>query len=161
MHIRFQKRTISCLIFLLLAVPSFAVEAGQVAYSSGSLSNIPQGTIGTLATDSPAKLVFKAASTSKANGGEIEILYQTIQNFRYYNDVAHHIGVLPAIAVGLVKQRERKHFMSISYTDSSNALQVVIFEIPKNYPPTLIAILRARTPQLCRNKTNSSCNGTP
>ncbi len=85
-------------------------------------------------------------------------MYQNIRNFHYYTEVAHHLGVAPAIAVGLVKRRERKHFFTISYMDSSEVAQVMILEVPKNDPPVLLAILRTRAPQVCK-VVASSCGG--
>ncbi len=133
----------------LLTVPVFAVEAGQVAYTSGSLT-IPQGTLGSLDTTSATALVFRY-TTAGAGPGEIDIAYKNIGSFEYSTEVAYHLGVLPAIAVGLVKRRERKHFFTIKFTDSSDVVQAVIFEVPKNDPPGLLAILRARSPRACQS----------
>jgi phosphatidylglycerophosphate synthase len=132
---------------LLLVAPAFAVEAGQVAYASGTLT-IPQGTIGSLETTSPTVLVFKFTA-SGSGPGEVDIAYKNIGSFEYSTEVARHLGVLPAVAVGLVKRRERKHFFSIKFTDSSDVIHAVIFEVPKGDPPGLLEILRARAPQAC------------
>jgi hypothetical protein len=132
---------------VLLTPPAFAVEAGQVAYMSGTLV-VPQGTIGGFDTTSPEALVFKF--TASGSVGEVDIAYKNIGSFEYSTEVAHHLGVLPAIAVGLVKRRERRHFFTIKFTDSSDVPQAAIFEVPKGDPPGLLAILRARAPQACR-----------
>jgi hypothetical protein len=141
---------------LVLAAPAFAVEAGQVAYVSGSLT-VPQGTIGSLDTTSATALVFKFAGAG-AGPGEVEIAYKNISGFQYSTEVAHHLGVLPAVAVGLVKRRERKHFFAIKFTDSSGVAQAAIFEVPKHDPPGLLEILRARAPQGCQPQ-RPACGG--
>jgi len=133
---------------VLLVAPCFAVEAGQVAYMSGTLA-VPQGTIGGFDTTSPEALVFKFTASGSAPG-EVDIAYKNIGSFEYSTEVAHHLGVLPAVAVGLVKRRERRHFFTIKFTDSSDVPQAAIFEVPKRDPPGLLAILRARAPQACR-----------
>ena len=133
---------------VLLVVPCFAAEAGQIAYMSGTLG-VPQGTIGGFDTTSPEALVFKFPAFGSAPG-EVDIAYKNIGSFEYSTEVAHHLGVLPAIAVGLVKRRERRHFFTIKFTDSSDVPQAAIFEVPKGDPPGLLAILRARAPQACR-----------
>jgi phosphatidylglycerophosphate synthase len=142
---------------LLGAAPAFAVGAGEVAYTGGTSASIPNGTIGKLDVAGAERLVFRTAST--ASVGEIDIPYSTITNFQYSTEVAHHIGVLPAIAVGMVKKRERKHFFTISYSDSSNGVQVAIFEVPKGEPPALLAILRARAAQACGKQALNYCGG--
>jgi CDP-diacylglycerol--glycerol-3-phosphate 3-phosphatidyltransferase len=132
---------------LLVGVPAFAVEAGQVAYVSGTIS-VPQGMIGSFDTDSAPVLVFKYAVPG---GGprEVEIAYKNIGEVEYSTEVAHHLGVLPAVAVSLVKRRERKHFFTFKFTDSAGLAQAAIFEVPKNDPPGLLAVLNARAPQAC------------
>jgi hypothetical protein len=132
----------------LVGVPAFAVEAGQIAYVSGTLA-VPQGMIGSFDTGSPAALVFKYAAPG---GGPsvVEIAYKSIGGFEYSTEVAHHLGVAPAVAVSLVKRRERKHFFTFKFTDASGVAQAAIFEVPKNDPPGLLAILNARAPQACR-----------
>jgi hypothetical protein len=139
-----------------MVAPCFAVEAGQVAYVSGTLT-VPQGSIGELDTTSPEALVFKFAGSGSAPG-EIDISYKNIGSFEYSTEVAHHLGVLPAVAISLVKRRERKHFFTIRFTDPSDVPQAAIFEVPKGDPPGLLAILRARAPQACRAQ-GSNCGG--
>jgi hypothetical protein len=133
------------------------VEAGQAAYTSGTL-NVAQGTIGSLDIRVPATLVFKFAATSSGSG-EIDIPYDKITGFVYRTEVAHHIGVLPAIAVSLVKRRERKHYFTINFNDSSGVDQVTIFEVPKQDPPALLATLRSRSPQACKPANCMDFNG--
>jgi hypothetical protein len=141
----------------LLTVPTFAVAAGQVMYASGTLT-VAQGTIGSLDIRVPTTLVFKFAAISSGSG-EINIPYDKITGFVYRTEVAHHIGVLPAIAVSLVKRRERKHYFTISFNDSSGAAQVAIFEVPKQDRPALLATLRARSPQACKPANCMDFNG--
>ena len=62
-----------------------------------------------------------------------------IDSYEYSRRVAHHLGVLTAIAVALVKKRQRKHFLRIAYDDERKTPEVAIFEVPKNMPLTLLA----------------------
>jgi hypothetical protein len=144
------RSSLGIVAFLSLAIPALAVDAGEVAYVSGT-SSVPSGTLGILETTSTTTLVFTTKSSNQSpNKAEIDIPYQGIQSFQYYTEVAHHLGVVPAIAVSLVKRRERRHLFSVSYTDKANTTQVAVFEVSKNAPPGLLAILRARAPQGCR-----------
>jgi hypothetical protein len=132
---------------LMLGVRAFAVETGQVAYAGGSLG-LAQGTVGSFDLVSPGALVFKYAGAG-APAGEVAIEYKKISGFSYSTEVTHHLGVVPAIAVGLVRRRERKHFLTIRFADSTGTGQAVVFEIAKNDPPALLAVLHARAPQVC------------
>jgi hypothetical protein len=135
---------------LMMAGPMFAVEAGQVAYVSGTVTTVPLASLGKLDTSSSETLVFAADTGKSASGGNIRIDYKKILKFEYSKEVTHHLGVLPAVAVSLVKRRERKHFFTITYKDSTDAVQVAIFEVSKGDPPGLLAVLRARAPQVCK-----------
>jgi hypothetical protein len=141
----------------LYTVPTFAVESGRATYTSGTLT-VAQGTIGSLDIRVRTALVFKFTATSPGSG-EIDIPYDKITGFVYRTEVAHHIGVLPAIAVSLVKRRERKHYFTIDFNDSSGAAQVAIFEVPKQDPPALLATLRSRSPQACKPANCTDFNG--
>jgi len=68
------------------------------------------------------------------SGGKLIIPFEMIDSFEYSRQVARNLGVLPAIAVGLVKHRQRRHFFRISYHDESKAPQVAIFEVSKEMP---------------------------
>jgi CDP-diacylglycerol--glycerol-3-phosphate 3-phosphatidyltransferase len=131
-----------------LVTPAFAIEAGQVAYTGGSLS-MAQGTIGSVDLTSSTALVFKHAGPPGASASEVAIEYKNIRGYGYTSEVAYHLGVLPAIVVGLLKSRERRHFLTIRYVDSADVAQAAVFEVAKSDPPALLAVLRARAPQAC------------
>jgi CDP-diacylglycerol--glycerol-3-phosphate 3-phosphatidyltransferase len=130
-----------------LVTPAFAIEAGQVAYTGGSLS-VTQGTIGNFDLTSSTDLVFKYAGPG-ATANEVAIGYKNIRGYSYTSEVAYHLGVLPAIVVGLLKSRERRHFLTIRYVDSADDAQAAVFEVAKSDPTALLAVLRARAPQAC------------
>jgi hypothetical protein len=75
---------------------------------------------------------------------KVEIPYASIESHKYSKEVARHLGVLPTIAVGLLKVRQHRHFFRISYRVPGAAAQVVIFEVPKQMPRTLEAVLQTR-----------------
>ena len=128
---------------LTLTIPAFAVEGKQVAYVGGTLPALSNGTLGELDTTSPANLVFKTSTPGAPT--EFAIPYANIRSVRYTTPVAHHLGVLPAIAVGLVRHRERKHLLALSYTDKSSTIQSILFEVSKDQSQSLLQILRARS----------------
>ena len=141
------------LLWLLAVAPAFAMEPGQAGYAGGT-AGIATGTFGVLDTTSPTLLIFKL---KKPDGtpGQIEIEYKNIRNFESRNEVAHHLGVLPAIAVVLAAPRVRRYFFTINYADSGDAVQVAIFEVSKRDQPAVLAILRARGPQICNARPNA------
>lgn len=128
-------------LFLLLCLPALAVDDGQVMYLGGTAPGVNVGVVGRLDTTAETALIFEYS------GNKVEIPYAAIQSFEYSKDVTHHLGVLPAIAVGMFKMRRHGHFFRISYHDSNHVAQAVVFEVSKQMPRTLLAVLTTRAPQ--------------
>jgi len=138
-----MKRFRGLLLLLVVSMPAAAVENGQVMYVGGTVSVLKEGALGRLNTTRETAISFESA------GNTLTIPYGKIESFEYSRQVARHLGVLPAIAVGLAKKRQRRHFFRISYRDGGNVSQVAIFEVPKQMPRVLLAILQLRAPQGC------------
>jgi|GEM_PF-2484828 len=132
---------------LVVTLPMYAQEMGQASYVSGTVNGVTPSAMGRLDTTLGDAMVFRP---NGGKGGEIAIDYKKVVKFEYETPSRFHIGVLPAIAVGLVKRRERRHLMTITYTDAANVTQVAVFEVGKEEPPVLLAILRARSAQACK-----------
>jgi hypothetical protein len=150
-----MKRILGLFLLVLTPLTTSAVEGGQVMYVGGTVVTLKEGVSGKLDTSSQTVLNFDYS------GGKLVIPFEMIDSYEYSQRVARHLGVLPAIAVGLVKRRQRRHFFRISYHDESKAPQVAIFEVSKEMPHTLLAILRVRAPQGCKPQANARCGVQP
>jgi hypothetical protein len=136
-----MRKSVCVVLMLAMAVPAFAVEGSDVAYVGGTASQLKSGVVGSFDMASATGLVFAY------QGGTLEIPYDRIESYEHSKEVAIHLGVAPAIAVGLIKRRKRNHFLRITFRDSGNMHQVVVFEIPKTQPIVLMPVLMARSPQ--------------
>lgn len=132
-----MKGLLTACLVILLSLSASALDEGHVMYVGGTVPGVNAGTVGRLDTTSVTSLTFEFA------GNKVAIPYASIKSYQYTKEVARHLGVLPAIAVGVVKKRRRRHFFRISYREQ-DVEQVVIFEVPKEMPPSLEAILQAR-----------------
>lgn len=140
------------LALALLSATAFAVTGSEVAYVGGSLAGAKAGDIGSFDTTQANELIFAESSRKWS------IEYTKILKIEYHNDVARHLGVAPAIAVGLLKHREKKHFFTLTYVDSSGTNQAAVFEVSKEAPRSLLAVLGIRAPQACiLGAQSSSC----
>jgi hypothetical protein len=124
----------------VLTLPAFAVEGSQVKYLGGTAQSVRSGVIGRLNTTPDAELIFEYS------GNKLAIPYAAIQSFQSSEEVARHLGVLPAILVGMFKKRQRQHFFRIEYHDSNSVTQALVFEVPKRMPRVLQAVLETRAP---------------
>jgi hypothetical protein len=138
-----MKRVIACVLVLIFSLPAVAVDDSQVVYVGGTASGVRAGTIGRLDTTSDADLIFEHS------GSKFAIPYAGIESCQYSRELARELGVLPTIAIGLFKTRQHRHFFRISYHNSNQTAQVVIFEVPKQMPRVLEPVLQARVPRTC------------
>jgi hypothetical protein len=152
-----MKRIILALLALVVVVPAHAaiVEGSQVMYVGGSIPALPLGTMGTLNTQRTDALVFEYS------GGKLEIPYQGIQSFQYSERLARRMGVLPTIAVGLFKRRQRRHFFEVSFRGADGASQAVLLEVSKDMAQAVNVVLLARSPRPCRRAESTAENVSP
>jgi phosphatidylglycerophosphate synthase len=130
----------TAILLATASVPSGASSISSVTFAGGSGSTLAAGTTGSLDVSSPDKLVFHADK-----GNEITIPYSQVQDCAYQDPVAHHLGVLPALAVGLVGTRIHNHLVTLTYLDTAHARQTVIFQLPHSGPEVLLPILHEHT----------------
>ena len=134
-------RIAALVLVLAVSLPMIAQDEQTVVFAGGTVSNLKSETSGHFEFSDPAALAFVYSS------GKLSIPFQKIDSYEYSQQVVHHLGVLPAIAVGLVKARKKSHLLRITYQDQSNAPQIALFRIPKHMPNTLLPVLQARVPQ--------------
>jgi hypothetical protein len=127
----------------------------QVLYVGGSAANMKEGTLGKLDAASKDEIVFVYS------GGKFTIPFATLDSYESSDRVARHLGVVAAVAVGLVRRRQRRHFFEFHYRDENHVAQVAIFEVPKDMPQTLLGILQVRVPSACKPETTSPCGVKP
>ncbi len=135
-----MKNFIAVCLLLVVALPTFGLEDSQVMYMGGTAQGVIAGALGRLDTTSDTALIFEHS------GNKVMIPYADIESYQHSSEVTRHLGVLPAIGVGLVRKRQHRHFLRISYRDSNGVAQAVVFEVPKQMPQTLQAVLQARSP---------------
>ena len=143
-----MKKLTALFFLLIVSLPAFAVDDGQVRYIGGSAPGLAAGTVGSVDTTAETALIFEHA------GDKLEIPYAAIESHEYSTEVTHHLGVLPAVAVGMVRIRKHRHYFRVTYHGADGVAQVAVFEVSKRMPRTLQAVLSARA---AKAKTCSPC----
>ena len=139
-----MKRNLTLLLagmLILAPVAQAYVEGKEVQYVGGTVPNLSEGVVGTLDTSNEKILVFQAAS------GKFEIPCDQIQSFRYEERLARHYGVIGTVVVTMLKFRQRRHILNISFTAPEGTVRTVVLEVSKDYAPVIVPILSARTPR--------------
>ena len=127
---------------LMWATAAFAATEPQVIYLGGT-SKVVAGSSGAFDATNAEQLMFDSS------GGKLAIPYRSVVSFESSTKLAHHMGALPLVAVGLVAPLHRRHYLRITYRDEQQVMQVAIFELGKNVPRTIVPILEARGPKQC------------
>lgn len=138
---RYTALVLILLLSSLTAMPAAAADDWRVKYVGGTAPGMNVGVVGSLDDTSETSLIFRYA------GNKISIPYASVDSFDHAEEVARHLGVLPAIFVGLLKARQHRHYFRISYHGPNEVAQAVVFEVPKRMPRPLQAVLDARVPR--------------
>lgn len=128
-------------LIIAVSMPLFSLDGTTVVYTGGTVPNVKPNTEGRLDVTGPNSAEFTCPS------GKITIDFDSIQSYEYSREAAHHLGVIAAIAVALVKARKQNHFLRVTYRDANNVSQVAVFRISKRMPTIVMPILQARAPQ--------------
>jgi hypothetical protein len=143
-----MKKLTAFFFLLIVSLPVLAVDDGQVRYIGGSAPGLAAGTVGSLDTTAETALIFEHA------GSKLEIPYAAIDSHEYSTEVTHHLGVLPAVAVGMIRIRKHRHYFRVTYHSTDGVAQVAVFEVSKQMSRPLQAVLTARA---SKAKTCSPC----
>lgn len=156
-----MQKLVCMLLFVSFALPVFAaapafatslvdVEDGQVMYVGGTVQSVKEGAFGKLDTTQEKTLTFESS------GEKLVIPYARIDSFEYSEKLARHLGVVATVVVVLIKHRQRRHFFTIKYHDEKDVSQAVVFEVSKEAPRTLLAVLQTRASKALGPRGNFS-----
>jgi len=135
-------KRVTCAV-LMLSICCMAVEQGEVRYLGGTLDNSKVGAIGRLDLSSPGSITYETGKS------RFTIPYNQIVGYQYNEEVTHHLGVLPSIAVGLLKHRQHRHVFTIVYLNDQQTKQIAVFEVPKSAAESVKAVLEAKGVHTC------------
>jgi len=129
------------LILGLLTEPlAFAKVTGkEVMYVGGTITALPEGTIGALDATSEKVLVFTSPK------GKFEIPYGNVTSLEYGQKAGRRLGVALTITIWALFSKKRKHILTIGFDDENDKPQGVVLEIPKGTAKSFIIILEVRS----------------
>jgi hypothetical protein len=146
-----MKRAIVVLLLLGMGIPALAADGPEVQYVNGTAQGVKEGAFGTLDSSSATALNFQSGAAG------FSIPYGGVSGYKYREENRFRLGVLPAIAVGMVKARSKRHLVTITWKDSQGVAEVATLEASKDDALGLIAVLRARSTQACKGRASQQC----
>ncbi|MGO9323846.1 MAG: hypothetical protein ACLP07_04745 [Terracidiphilus sp.] len=133
------------------AVSASALEGEDITYVSGTAQSVNEGTVGRVDTSSAVALEFHSGT------GKFSIPYTRITMYQYREESKFHLGVLPAIAVGLFMPWAKLHFVTITWHGEQDTAEVATLELSKSGSEALLALLRARATGACKPGSGQIC----
>ena len=127
----------------VLGISTLKAEQVEVTYLSGTVKAIPAEAASKVDTTTPTALELESGAS------HVNILYAAIKSYEYREESRFRLGVLPAIAVGALKARAKRHLLTITWKDEAGIAQTVTFEMTKDRAQGLVKVLDARAPQAC------------
>ncbi|HEY1576412.1 MAG TPA: hypothetical protein VGF82_04985 [Terracidiphilus sp.] len=142
-----MRHRISVLLAVALvlagALPALATEGLEVTYLNGTVKAIGENARATLDTTSSTSLKLLAGQS------QVSIPYNAVTTYEYREENRFRLGVLPTIAVTLLKARSKRHLVTIGWKDESGVVQTATFETTRDRAQGLEKVLEARCPQVC------------
>ena len=135
------RRMTAISIFLAIIFTTAQAQTGakqQGEYFSGTVAALKPGVQLSWETASTVALDLHTESCS------FSIPYKEITSFNYRKENKYHLGVAPAIAVALVKQRAKLHYVTIAWRQSDGGVNVLTLEVEKPAAEGLMSVLNAR-----------------
>lgn len=127
------------LIFFAGSVLRAGIPPDAAMYIGGTVTTIPEQTIGKLDFTSEESVVFRWKN------GQWTLPYQQVTSLEYGQKAGRRVGVAIAVTVWALFSKKRRHFLTIGFKDSEGKQQAVLIEVGKAKAKVSIAILEART----------------
>jgi hypothetical protein len=133
------------------AAQAFALEGDDITYVNGTVPSVKEGIVGRVNVTPALALEFHSSA------GQFSIPYARITTYQCREEAKYHLGVLPAIAVGLFAPWEKLHFVTITWQGERDTAEVATLELSKSSSEALLALLRARATEACKPGSGHTC----
>jgi hypothetical protein len=135
------KRKIAVALVVILAAEHslFALDSDKAQYVGGTLTNIPERSEGFLSTRSETAAVFDSKD------GKVAFPYTAITGLEYGQKAGRRVAVAVLVTPLAIFSKKRKHFLTITYTDTAGKEQAAVFELGKDIVRTTLTVMETRT----------------
>jgi len=127
------------LILSTYAAALLALDSDKAQYVGGTVTSIAEGTEGSISTRSETAAVFDSKS------GRVAFPYNTITGLEYGQKAGRRVAVAVLVTPLAIFSKKRKHYLTITYTDTAGKEQAAVFELGKDIVRTTLTVLETRT----------------
>jgi hypothetical protein len=134
-----MKKLIAAALIVAFTTPLFAVGSKKAEYVGGTITSVPERTEGDLDTRNETTLTFSSKK------GAIAIPYAAITGLEYGQKAGRRVAVAVLVSPLALFSKKRKHFLTVSYTDTAGNEQAAVFELGKDISRTTLTIVSTRS----------------
>jgi len=128
-------------VLLLLIFAAALYAQNRVEYVGGTVEKLASGASGSLDISDPHYLAFYTKKT------QLRVAYDRVNMLEYGQQVSRRLLMAVVISPMFLLAKQRKHFLTIEYTDDEGSHQALVFRVDKNSIRPALVSLEARTGQ--------------
>ncbi len=119
-----------------------AVDGKKAEYIGGTVNGMPEETEGRLDTSNEVTLTFTPDEKDRPALG---IPYDKITSIEYGQKAGRRVAVAVLVSPLALFSKKRKHFLTLSYTDTTGKEQAAVLELGKDIIRTTLTIVQTRS----------------
>lgn len=135
------KKMMAMTFLLICGAGVMQAEEVDVTYVSGTIQSVSAEATSKLDTTSASALELRAGAS------HVTIPYTAVTTYEYHEENRFRLGVLPAIAVGALKARMKRHLITITWMDEAKVVQTATFDASRDGAAGIVKVLEARCPE--------------
>lgn len=138
-----MRRLVAALVIVSFAsTPLVAVGSKKAEYVGGTLKGLPEKTEGVLDTSKEDVLRFLP---DKREIDEIVVPWGKITALEYGQKAGRRVGAAILVSPLLLFSKKRKHFLTISFTNTDGKDDAAVLELGKDVIRTSLTIIETRS----------------
>lgn len=142
------KRSLGILLAnMILAISALVTvlkAESRAEYVGGTAAKLESGDSGSMELTDDRYFAFYA-HRRKGSPGQVRVPYDHINLVEYGQKVDRRLLMAVAISPMFLLSKQRKHFLTIGYTDEEGRHQALVFRVDKNAIRSILVSLEART----------------
>lgn len=137
------KRFLGVLLAISGLAPALKAQ-NRAEYVGGTAAKLESGDSGSIDLTDDHYLAFYARGR-KGSPGQVRVLYDHVNLVEYGQKVDRRLLLAAVISPMFLLSKQRRHFLTIGYTDEEGRQQALVFRVDKNGIRSILVGLEART----------------
>lgn len=135
-------RLVAASLLLSFVAPLAAVGSREAEYIGGTIAGLEEGTEGRFITTDPDHLRFEP---KKKGQPAVQVPYSSVTSLEYGQKAGRRVAVAVFVNPLALFSKKRKHFLTVSFNDSTGKEQAMVLELGKDIIRTALTVVETRS----------------